>query len=387
MIRIDYLLFGYRVFTVDYNDVAKAADILLKNGISVRFCANTFSVPERKVKQIEILLSERVNYSRTEILGFSGFIRRNRKRYGAFTAILLTALLIIFSSDRVWDVRIEGCESELAEKIENELSSCGFSVGARWSDIDTSQIEVDMLSRSDSVSWLNINRRGTVAYVSVIEKVPHEEPPKKEGFSNVIAACDAVIEEITVIRGIAKVKPGDSVKKGDLLISGVLPSEIGGGYCYAEGIVIGRISDSVEVTVHALREVKEASKAEISSLSVKIFGFSLKIFKNNKKISDECDIIDKKDTLSLFNKHLPISVCKKYTVPYKMKSIILTAEQMAEEATLKMSDALNKRLADATLVRIKTDGEFIASAYNMKSSFVCLEEIGVDLPFKVEADK
>ena len=386
MMRIDYLLFGYRIFTVAGDDIAKAADILLKNGVSVRFKGNRFVAPERKARKIESLLGARIDYSKTEILGFYGFIRRNRRRYGIFTAIILTFLLLVFCSDRVWDIRIEGCGAELAEKIENELSECGFSVGAKWSDADTSRIEVDMLSSSESVSWLNINRRGTVAYVSVIEKVSHEEPPKKEGFSNVVASCDAVIEEITVIRGVATVKPGDSVKKGDLLISGVLPGEIGGGFCYADGVVIGRISDSVEVTVSNMREVKELNKPEISSLYVKIFGFSLKIFKINKKINLECDIIDKKDTVTVFDKELPISVCKKYAVPYEIKSILLTAEEMTEEATLKMSEALNKRLANATLVRISTDGGFSDSAYNMISSFVCLEEIGTDLPFKAEAN-
>ena len=89
----------------------------------------------------------------------------------------------------------------------------------------------------------------------------------------------------------------------------------------------------------------------------------------------------------MFGKQLPISVYKKYTVPYEIKNILLTAEQMTAEASLKMGDALNERLSDATLVRIRTDGAFSDSAYNMISSFVCLEEIGSDLPFEVESAK
>ncbi len=383
MMRIDYLIFGYRFFSFAAEDVGKAADIFLKNGISVRFKGNRFAVPERKVRRIERVLSSRVNYSKTDMLGLLGFLHGNRKRYGIFFATLLTFAILLFSSDRVWDVRIEGCESELAAKIEDELLDCGFSVGSKWSEADLSRIEVDMLSSSEHVSWININRRGTVAYVSFIERVSHEEPPKKEGFSNVVASSDAVIEEITVMRGTAMVKPGDSVKKGDLLISGIIPSELGGGFCYAEGVVIGRISDSVDVTVSDTREIKEEKKAEISSFSVKIFGFSIKIFEINKKINSECDIIDKKDKLTLFKKDFPITLYKSYAVPYEVKDIKLTAEEMTAEAMQKMSDALNERLLGATLVRISTDGSFSESAYNMISNFVCLEEIGADLPFKV----
>ena len=43
------------------------------------------------------------------------------------------------------------------------------------------------------------------------------------------------------------VKVGDVVKKGDLLISGVLPLELGGGFCTAQGEVKGRVADRVEV--------------------------------------------------------------------------------------------------------------------------------------------
>ena len=217
----------------------------------------------------------------------------------------------------------------------------------------------------------------------MIEKITHDAPEKKEGFSNVVASSDAVIEEITVIHGTAMVKAGDSVKKGDFLISGVIPTELGGGFCYAEGIVIGRISDSVEVAVSNVKEVKEEKEPKIFSFSVKIFGFSIKIFKINKKISSECDIIDKKDRVTAFKKDLPITVYKSYAVPYEIKSIRLAPDEVTAEATRKMSDLLNERLSGATLVRISTDGRFADSVYSMVSNFVCLENIATDLPFNV----
>jgi hypothetical protein len=97
----------------------------------------------------------------------------------------------------------------------------------------------------------------------------------------------------------------------------------------------------------------------------------------------ECDIIDKKDRVTLFKKALPITVHKSYTVPYEIKSIRLSHEEMAEEAVQKMSTALNERLSGATLVRISTDGSFSESLYRMVTDFVCLESIGTDLPFNV----
>ena len=113
----------------------------------------------------------------------------------------------------MWDIRIEGCDESYSDEIRKELTACGFSVGSSWSETDLGELEIEFLSKSQNVSWLNINRRGTVAYVTVLEKQVHEEE-KKEGYSNIIAECDAIIEEITVIHGVASVKVGDSVKKG-----------------------------------------------------------------------------------------------------------------------------------------------------------------------------
>ena len=384
MIRLDYLLLGYRAYTVENEDVFRVADIFLKKGISVRFYENRFYARGKKSEEIERALSSDVKYSRSEILGFYGFLYKNRKRYGVMFALVCTLILLFLSSDRVWDVRIEGCEEDKKEMIENELSDCGFYVGSRWSKTDLGRIEVDVLSKSDSISWLNINRRGTVAYVKVVEKEVHVDPPKKEGYSNVVATCDAVIEEITVMRGIPMVKAGDSVKKGDLLISGVIPGELGGGYCYAEGIVIGRVSDSVKVSVSNVREVKKEEKRKLSTLSVKIFGFSINIFKSYRNLDCECDTINNKSKLRFFGTELPITVQRKYYAPYKICGQKLSYDEMTAVASEKMYNQLNERLSDATLIRIGTEGEFLDSDYVMISDFVCLEKIGADLPFEVK---
>ena len=89
MIRIDYLMLGYRIFTVAEGDVSRVADLFLKKGISVRFRGNGFAVPEYKVRKIEAILSPSVSYTKTEIKGFYGFLYTRRKRYGAFFALVL----------------------------------------------------------------------------------------------------------------------------------------------------------------------------------------------------------------------------------------------------------------------------------------------------------
>lgn len=383
MIRVDEFLFGYVLYTLEPEDVAEAARIFLKNDISVRIKDSRFAVSARKTSKIDALLGTRVKFKKSEILGFGGFIYRNRKRYGAFGAFLLCAAMLIFSSDRVWDIRIEGSYLANESEILEELSECGFSAGSSWSNTDINKLEVELLSKSEYVSWVNINRRGTVAYVTVVDKITHDKPDEKLGYANIVASCDAIIEEITVMSGVAVVKAGDSVKKGDLLISGVIPSELGGGLCYAEGVIIGRCSESVEVSVPSVRQEKVSGKPKLSGSKLKIFGFSVNIFKSYRNLGKECDIIDVSKNPTILGARLPISLKNKYSVPYSYVEVTLGAEDMTKEAAELMESALADALSGATLVRISTDGEFSDSSYTMKSSIVCLRQIGVDLPFGV----
>lgn len=383
MISLSQYLLGYKIFTVKEEDVGAVAEIFLKHGIGVKFKKNTFRADAIKSKKIEALLFECVEYSVSDLRGFGGFLYKNRKRYGVMIAALISVILFLVSSDRVWDVRIEGCDKSYAEEILADLDSVGFHIGSSWSDTDLSEVENEFLAKSTAVAWLNINRRGTVAYVTVLEKEVHGQEVK-EGYSNVVAACDAVIEEISVVRGVACVKVGDSVKKGDLLISGVLPEEQGGGFCYAEGEIFGRVSESISVSVDEYKIKKTEKNSEIARLDIKIFGFSLNIFNLYRNSDSTCDIIDTEKSFSLFGKKLPLSILKSSAVYTASVESRLSEDEMVFEASRQTSDLLAQSLDGATLLKIKTDGGFSDGKYTMVSEYVCVRQIGRDLPFEVK---
>ncbi|MDN5345237.1 MAG: hypothetical protein PWQ18_1351, partial [Clostridia bacterium] len=69
---------------------------------------------------------------------------------------------------------------------------------------------------------VGISFHGTRAEVAVVEKAA---PPQQEPFdrpASIIAARDGVIKDILVINGEARVKAGDTVRQGEILISGLI---------------------------------------------------------------------------------------------------------------------------------------------------------------------
>ena len=388
MIRLDYLFFGYFEIKISRADAPKAADIFLKDGISLRLrdgCG--IILPARERERVIALLDGKIEYTVSETKGVYGFVRKNRRRYGVMGALFLSAILYFFLAGLVWDVRIEGCETGREAEIVAELSECGLSVGSFWRSIDKNAIETKTLQLSDNVSWLNINRRGAVAYVAVVDKVVHDEEAPYEGYANVIAARDCIIEEITVKRGIAAVKPGMSVKKGDLLISGVLPMELGGGFCYAEGEVIGRFSDGVTVQISSVIEEREYSEQKLFECSAKIFGFNINIFKRYGNLGKSCDIIEETKKTELWGgKMLPVSLTVKYLRNYTESRRTYTSEEMVALASERLRESILSYSIDKDILRMTTYGNFNENGYVMYTDMVCRGSVTEIGKFEVQTE-
>ena len=386
MIKLDHLIFGYYRVEINERDKQAVLNLFLEEKIPISFESNNvFTICARNLKHFERAIDNKIQYKLSELKGLYSVFRSNRKRYGLFAGVFVVILLYLWLSGFVWDVRIEGSESGCEDKVIAELADCGLCVGARWRKIDKNKVEINLLSVSDSVSWININRRGCVAYVTVADKTTYEEQEKNDGYASVISAVDCIIEEITVERGVAMVKVGDSVKKGQVLISGVIPTELGGGCCYAEGNVVGRFSDYVSVKISEKTTEKVYGRMSIESCYVEFFGFSINIFKKYGNLSSKCDIIEKKENLKLFcGKKLPISVTKSYVMPYYERQRTLSCDEMTKSATRLLNDEIAFRTKERDIIRIKTEGDFTDFGYVMSAALVCRGNVGQIREFEVQ---
>ena len=274
-------------------------------------------------------------------------------------------------------MRIEGCAFENENAILGELENFGVYPGAVLRKIDKSRVENEMLSVSENVSWININQRGNVLYVKVVDKIAYEEESAKKGYANVVASRDAVIEEITVKSGIAAVKVGQTVKKGDILISGVIPTELGGGFCYAEGTVIGRYSD--EISVNACTKETQCYEVgrKLSKLSLNFFNFSYKILENYSKSEKEYGIIKEKKYFHTFlDKKIPVSIEREYETELMESTIFYTKDEMVRIASERMKAALAEELSDKNLLKLRTYGDFSGDYYVSVTEYTVSSMIG-----------
>jgi similar to stage IV sporulation protein len=266
----------------------------------------------------------------------------------------------------VWDIRIESDAQVDTAAIIDTLDTLGLYVGASWSGIDTSSVENSLLLLSNDVGWVNVNRRGTVAYVEVRKKdIPDHQPHLT--YSNIVAAYDGIIESINVKSGYAVVKVGDSVRAGDLLVSGILPDSLGGGIVGAEATVIAKRQDVISLAVPSVFEQYEYSSPLLSSFSLKIFNFSVNILNFSGNFATECDIIEKTTPIFIFDKKIPIEILSTYAIQKQSISISSTPEEMTRIASERLNSKMLELLANSTLISIKTTGGFFGDEYTLTS--------------------
>ena len=383
MVRADFLIFGYREVEIERTDIPLVASLLLQNGIRVSVLNDGFVLAKEKdISKIQKILSGRTRFSVSEPKGLYGAWKRSQHKVATVICTIASILTLLLSQCLVWDIRPSGNENIANSDIKARLESYGFSVGDLWQEKTLSEVETEFLKRYDDISWININRRGTVAYVTLIEKeIENHELESSILYSNIVAEYDCVIDEVTVKSGTAMVKPGDSVKKGDLLILGATAN---GDFCRAEGQIVGRVSDTLSVNVERKYEKRLITSKKIHEININIFKISTNIFKKYGNLTTECDIIDDVKEYSLPNgASLPFSITLRYLPSYTYDSGEYSDEELVSLAKDRLSLDTALMLTESDLVKISTDGEFTEDGYRMWSDIVYLTDVGQENIFEI----
>ena len=157
------------------------------------------------------------------------FVRKNirRHRFSWLAAVFAAVLLCLFLS-AAWQVRIVSeTESAVSASLEKEIRAALADSGAlppvRKSAVDTEAAAEAILRRCPSLSWAGISFDGVFMTVSVAGR--HSESAPSASCGHIVADTDGVIRQILVLKGQKQAEVGDTVKKGDILISGDLTYE------------------------------------------------------------------------------------------------------------------------------------------------------------------
>lgn len=140
-------------------------------------------------------------------------------RSGLLSGALLFILAIYLMSSFIWFIDVENNLKVDNSTIMVTAAKHGLYTGAgKWS-FSRREVEKAMLVDLNQLSYVKVDIRGVKATIEVVEKIlPGDEIT---GPCHIVAAKDGVVEEILLLEGQKNVEEGETVTKGDILISGI----------------------------------------------------------------------------------------------------------------------------------------------------------------------
>ena len=302
--------------------------------------------------------------------------RRLFSQPGLVLGVILAIAMLVSARLFLWEVQISGNEMLSKEELEHALSLAGLSRGDFLPTLDTDAVEVALRRGDGRISYVGINVVGTVAFVQVREGEVGGEPLPLSP-ANLVAKCEGVVTMPLVFEGECLVSPGDLVRQGQLLASGVIDTQ-NHGYrvTRAAGQVMARTVHTYEVSVPFLQQQKSETGRRWYDISLFFFNSARKVFKTTGKNIMEYDIIEKIEWVTLPDgKRLPFGYAQKTTVEYEMQSVAITALQARERAMAELEQMLLRDAEGRTLLQRTIELRADADGITLVCVAVCEEDI------------
>ena len=123
------------------------------------------------------------------------------------------------------------------------ISDSLVPIGTKRAAISIAELEKTLRMQYDQIAWITCDVEGTRLVVRFVETVEKEEVTTFDTPCNIVAVKDGIVLDLLAKSGTKLVNPGDEVKKGDVLITGVVniyneyEELIETNYVAADGIV------------------------------------------------------------------------------------------------------------------------------------------------------
>ena len=262
------------------------------------------------------------------------------KNWTFSSGFLFFLILLAGMSSYVWEISFQGQSTYTKETLLKTVNEMGVHRGMRRSGLFCDDIEKSIRERYPDISWVSAEEKGSRLVISIKEAEKLVPRQSEEQPCHLIAAEAGVVGEITVNRGVAAVKKGQKVKKGQILIRGIIPITDDSDQVVektpvaAKGQVSIYIEKPIRERVATKKKVKQYTGREIVVYDWQMGGESISLKNPFKRFNNlyKYDIIGTKTfdhSLQPFSFRVALDEyrCREY----EWKTIQLTEKQLQQE--------------------------------------------------------
>ena len=303
-------------------------------------------------------------------------LKKQLKRPALYGGMLLLALIFWLPS-RVLFVSVTGNSAVPEKQILEAAELCGVVFGASRKQVRSETVKNSLLESLPQLQWVGVNTSGCRAVISVREKTLSEKEIRKGYPASIVASQDGYVLSCTAEKGSLCISPGQTVQKGQVLISGYTDC----GLCIraeqAEGEVIAQTNRSIVCVMPRFLTQKTQDGPVKRKISLLIRKKRIFLWKDSGIWEGSCGRMYEEYYITLPGGfRLPAALCIEEYTPYEKTEVEVEPE--AAEAELRSfgeeylsGQMVAGRIAKGTVTITQEPG-----VYRLAGEYTCLEMIG-----------
>ncbi len=304
-------------------------------------------------------------------------MKKYKKRKGIIVTGVAAILLLIFLQNFVWVIEINGNEGVTNSQILSAAYRNGLKTGTFLLNKNLEKIKLSMLKDLPSLSFISLNRIGSRIEIEVAEETPKPYIISNNTPCNIIASKTARIISSEIYAGQKMFKDGETVYKGDLLVSGIVETDDGKTtYHHALAKIEGETTFEKVFSVLLNQTEKIYNGKEKTRYKIVLFGKKIPLYLRGYK--DE-----KYDTSSSF---MPFGIEKETLHFYDEKTIEFSEQQALKIIEENISIYEKENLKDAPVISREISAATENGSLICKIDYRCIEDIVSTVEIKTDLD-
>lgn len=337
----------------------------------------TMCIPRRSLSQLTALCQRRGDdVTVTGRTGLYWKISAILRRPVLLLGLLLLIFLTFFLPDRILFVEVEGNVRVPAMEILEQAQLSGIRFGVSRRAVRSEQLKNALLERIPSLQWAGINTKGCTAVISVREREEAETQPDP-AVGHIVAACDGIILSADTLSGTGLCRPGQAVRRGQILISAYTDTGIAIRASRARGEIFAMTRRNFRAVTPAQACIRGAQTHREVKFSLRIGKKRINFWKGSGICDTSCDRIYVDNCITLPGGfQLPISVIQETIIRYETAPCELSPEDVQPRLESFASRYLLSHMVSGAIQSTDATLRLASGTYILEGAYRCTEMIG-----------
>lgn len=375
------VIFGYIRFKIMSDYPEKTINAIKNAGLTIwnikkmndDIYANIWYRDYKKIRRLNLHKNTKICIVRKKGIVF--YFNKYKKRFGLLVGALFFIISLFLLPNHIWNIKVIGNKNINTDQVLLALNELGVYEGAGIKSIDARTLPAQLKLKLSDIAWVAVNIEGAVANVEITERVYADVEDTSP--SNLVASQDGCVVGIESLSGTSKVKLGQTVRKGDLLVSGVLEFKNGKTeFTRSHGKIICRTREKITVKIpYEQKTMIKTGKVDSRSVLSTPF-FDLPLFLEPIRYNYQKNIKVKK--IEYNNNYLPIRIVSAKFYEIKENVILIDDDTAFSLAQNELKQKEDDMLSDAKIIAKEVKKILRDDALLLKAEYICEKNIAIE---------